>query len=256
MQYLKYPTKVMKLSQNYNSTPFHFDSSHGTPKSYPIDETCGDNKRDYFYAPCDVIIKRIYGVGNNGTNTIWLESKEKVIFADGTINYATIMVIHPNDDTLKSLKVNQEFKQGKSIFLEGNDGNATGYHFHIEVAKNKFSECSNSGWVKNSKNAWVLSGNTVKPEKAFWIDQEFTKIINSLGLSFKDLKTADEEIFFEIPNYDGVSIVDALKKISVDSSFSYRKKISKKNNISLYIGNATQNLKLLSLLKEGKLLKP
>lgn len=255
MQYLKYPTKIMKISQNYNDAYSHINASHGTPKSYPIDETCGTTGRDYFYAPCDLIIKRIYGVGNSGTNTIWLESTDKVIFADGTSNYATIMVIHPNDDTLKNLKVNQVFKQGEKMFLEGNDGKATGYHFHIEIAKNKFSELKNNGWVKNSKNSWVLAGNTVKPEKAFWIDREFTVINNSLGLTFKDLETANEEIFFEIPSYNGKSIVDALKKISIDSSFSNRSKIAKKNNINLYIGNSSQNLKLLSLLKDGKLLK-
>lgn len=256
MQYLKYPTKVMKISQNYNGTFSHINSSHGFPKSYPIDETAGTIGRDYFYAPCDLVIRRIYGVGNNGTNTIWLESKDKVIFADGTSNYATLMIIHPNDDTLKNLKVGQNYKQGEKMFLEGNDGDATGYHFHLEVSKNKFSECKNNGWVKNNKNAWVLSGNTVKPEKAFWLDREFTFINNSLGLTFKDLKTADEEIFFELKNYSGKSIVDALKKINIDSSFSNRSKIAKKNDINLYVGNSSQNLKLLSLLKAGKLIKP
>lgn len=50
-----------------------------------------------------------------------------------------------------------------------------------------------------------------------------------------------------------VSIVDALKSIKVDSSFSFRKKIAKANNINLYIGSYNQNLKLLNLLKTGKL---
>lgn len=52
-----------------------------------------------------------------------------------------------------------------------------------------------------------------------------------------------------------VSIVDALKSIKVDSSFSYRKKIAKANNINLYIGSYSQNIKLLNLLKNGKLKK-
>lgn len=51
------------------------------------------------------------------------------------------------------------------------------------------------------------------------------------------------------------SIVDALKSIKVDSSFSNRKKIAKKNEISLYIGTASQNTKLLNLLKKGKLIQ-
>lgn len=56
-------------------------------------------------------------------------------------------------------------------------------------------------------------------------------------------------------NYKGVSIVDALKSIGVDSSFSNRFKIAIKNGIILYLGTASQNHKLLELLKAGKLIK-
>lgn len=51
------------------------------------------------------------------------------------------------------------------------------------------------------------------------------------------------------------SIVDALKSIKVDSSFSYRKKIAKANNIKAYVGLPSQNIKMLNLLKQGKLIK-
>ena len=52
------------------------------------------------------------------------------------------------------------------------------------------------------------------------------------------------------------SIVDALKAIGVDSSFSNRKKIAKANGITAYIGTASQNTSLLNKLKNGKLIKP
>ena len=51
------------------------------------------------------------------------------------------------------------------------------------------------------------------------------------------------------------SIVDGLKAIGVDSSFENRKKIAKTNGISNYEGTATQNEKLLSLARQGKLKK-
>lgn len=192
MQKLIYPTKIMGISQDYNNSFSHKPSSTGTPKSYPIDEACGDKNRDYFYAPCDLVIKRIYGVGNGGTNAIWLESINKVKLANNKELYITIMVIHPNDDTLKNFKVGQTFKQKDKMFLEGNDGNATGYHFHIEVATCKFSELKNNGWVQNSKGAWVISNNSIKPEEAFYVDKSFTTIKDNKGLNFKSISSTTD----------------------------------------------------------------
>lgn len=52
------------------------------------------------------------------------------------------------------------------------------------------------------------------------------------------------------------SIVDALKSIGATSSFAYRGKIAKANGIKGYVGLPAQNTKMLSLLKQGKLIKP
>lgn len=51
------------------------------------------------------------------------------------------------------------------------------------------------------------------------------------------------------------SIVDALKAIHEDSSLGHRTLIAKANGINNYTGTISQNIKLLSLLKEGKLKK-
>lgn len=52
------------------------------------------------------------------------------------------------------------------------------------------------------------------------------------------------------------SLVDALEAVGAKSDFTYRKKIAKANGIKTYIGTASQNTKLLDLLKKGKLIKP
>lgn len=59
------------------------------------------------------------------------------------------------------------------------------------------------------------------------------------------------------PKFTGTStsIVTALASIGVDSSFNNRKKIAIKNGIANYTGTAVENVKLLSLLKQGKLIK-
>lgn len=52
-----------------------------------------------------------------------------------------------------------------------------------------------------------------------------------------------------------ISIVSALNSIGVDSSKSFRKKIAKANGITNYSFSFSQNVKLLNLLKTGKLKK-
>jgi len=51
------------------------------------------------------------------------------------------------------------------------------------------------------------------------------------------------------------SIVDALKSIGVDSSFTNRKKIAELNGVQNYSGSPQQNTQLLKLLKNGQLIK-
>lgn len=186
--YLIYPCKTMRITQNYNGTTSHKPYSTGTPNDFPLDEGCDDSGRGYMYCPCDeVVVKRIYGVGNGGTNTFWLESTSKVDFADGTSDYFTMVVIHPNDDDLKKIKEGQKFKRFDKICREGRDG-TSGYHFHFSAGKGKMK---GSGWVKNSNGKWVLTttNGTSKPERLFFVDTSFTKVVNSKGLIFKNLPT-------------------------------------------------------------------
>lgn len=184
--YLTYPTKVMRITQTYLGSTSHYPHTTGTPKDYPIDEACSDAGREWFYCPCDEIkVIRIYGVGNGGTNTIWLQSTSKVDFADSTTDYFTVQITHPDDDDLSRLSVGQKFKRGEKICREGTDG-ANGNHLHMSGGKGTIT---GNGWVLNSNNKWVLSttNGAFKPEKLFFVDRSFTKIDDANGLVFKDL---------------------------------------------------------------------
>ena len=61
--------------------------------------------------------------------------------------------------------------------------------------------------------------------------------------------------YYPKTKYTGGSIVDGLKSIGVDSSWSNREKIAAVNGINNYSSTASQNIKLLNLLKSGKLIK-
>ncbi len=184
--YLIYPCKTMRITQSYTGTTSHLPHTTGTPKDYPIDEGCSDTDRDYIYCPCDEMkVKRIYGVGTSGTNTLWLESTKKVFFADGTKGYCTLLITHPDDADLKKLKVGQILTRKQKICREGKDG-STAYHLHLSAGKGNFK---GNGWVQNSKGKYVLTTNkgAAKPESLFFIDEAFTKVLDNKGLSFKTL---------------------------------------------------------------------
>lgn len=62
--------------------------------------------------------------------------------------------------------------------------------------------------------------------------------------------------YFKKYSGESNSIVDALKRVGEKTSFAYREQIAKANKISGYSGTAKQNLEMVSLLKQGKLIKP
>jgi len=69
--------------------------------------------------------------------------------------------------------------------------------------------------------------------------------------------TSNTVTYTYYPKYTGksVSIVDILKSLNINSSFSNRRTIAKINGITTYLGTAKQNNKLVELIKKGKLIK-
>lgn len=186
MNYLTYPCKTMRITQNYNGRTSHYPHTVGSPKDYPIDEGCRDTGKDPVYCPCDSMrAKRIYGIGTSGVNTIWLESTTKVDFADGTKDYFTMLITHPDDIDLKGIGVGDIFKRGQMITKEGKNG-ATANHLHISGGKGKFK---GNGWTCNTRGKYVLTTTkgTYKPENLFFIDPDFTKVLSKGGLAFRTL---------------------------------------------------------------------
>ena len=62
--------------------------------------------------------------------------------------------------------------------------------------------------------------------------------------------------YFRATPYTGVSIVDGLAAIGEPRSYDYRAQIAARNGIGGYVGSPAQNLHMLSLLKQGRLIKP
>lgn len=138
------------------------------------------------------------------------------------------------------VKAGQSTKKGTLLGYTGKTGKATGIHLHLGIR-----DLSKLTAAQISKMNWNLlrSCAYIDPEK--------------LSYTAPTATTAKPAVTY-LPKYTGksTSLVDALKAVKVDSSFTYRKKIANKNGIKAYIGTASQNTKLLNLLKAGKAVKP
>lgn len=166
-----YPSHNMRITQGYE------EGTHAD--SYAIDNAGKDSSKEDIYAPFTGVIKKIY---TNDANEVWLESVDKVLYPDGSIDYMTIMFAHADD--ISSLFVGKRINKGENFYMEGTKGNATGNHCHFECGKGKFT---GSGWHQNSSGYWSIN-NRKKPEECLWIDDSIN-IIDNYGYEFKKIST-------------------------------------------------------------------
>ena len=207
--YLTYPMKTMRITQSYTGTVSHLPHTQGSPRDFPVDDGGKDGGKDAIFCPCDSVkVFRVYGVGSKGTNTLFLQSSDKVDFADGTRDYFCALLTHPDDEDLSALALGQTFRRGDVICREGKDG-ASGNHIHLSAGKGKVT---GTGWKLNTKHKWVLTctGGACRPEELFFIDPAFTTVKDSKGLRFRTLPTAKGGARVFAPGVFRVSDADIL----------------------------------------------
>ena len=186
MKNFTFGMKNMRITQSYNGTVSHKPHWYNSKNyaDYPIDIAGIDGNREPYYAPVDMKVVAIKGIGNSVTNTIWLEAIEKCNTPSGVFK-PFIMLTHWNDSDpyIKNLKVGSIVKMGSPICEEGVDG-ATANHLHL-VCGNALRGCGN-GFIQNSNGKWVSKGYCLKPEEVMFIDKEFTNILSTNDLTFRE----------------------------------------------------------------------
>lgn len=145
---------------NFNCTQGDFEGNH---PSYACDMAGKDTGREMAYFPFSAICMAI---NQNDGNAVWWQSQNKVRFADGTIDYCTIMVLH--DNSLDGISVGAKYPQGHQMAVEGNKMGTTygqiGNHLHFEIAKGKFTK----QYAHNNKGYYLPNGMAI--EKACFAD--------------------------------------------------------------------------------------
>ena len=179
-------------------------------------------------------------------NKYWLTSKiNTTIFA--LSDDITIWLAEWNEEpTYKGRYSIWQFTSKGSV--NGIKGNVDlNYLYDESVINNENNESSN------------YSGNSIVDYlKSIGVDSSYNNrkklakengINNYTGTAEQNLKLLEILRGKNKSTYQGSSIVDYLKSIGVDSSYSNRKKLAKENGISNYTGTAEQNTKLLKKLR-------
>lgn len=181
----------IRITQDYNGGTSHYNHSHGSPADYPIDLAGCDGGQSVYFAPVDMKVTAIKGVGSSVTNTIWLVSTEKVktpTFEDVVFMSLT----HWNDNAMK-WKVGDIIKAGEIITWEGTDG-ADGNHLHCAYGRGYCDD-----WTENSNGSWVNKGNNKKPEEVCYIYDNFSKVLDTKGINFEHTDNLDYDENFLPP---------------------------------------------------------
>ncbi len=149
-EYALYPSETLCVTQGAYDTYSH-------QKQNALDIT---TKNKSVYAPFTGKIVRI-DRGYSRYNTVWLQSCDKVVYADGSVDYMTVVFMH--DNNVSDLSVGQIVGQGEYFYDMGVAGGATGSHVHIACIRGKY----------NSRMGLTGSGD-VRVEKALFLPDDVT----------------------------------------------------------------------------------
>lgn len=162
-----FPMSTMNITQGNNGQYSHKGVN-------ALDIAGKDTGIEPTYAPVSMHLMATDSYANG--NAVFMESDKKVMFADGTIDYCTMMFIH--DNYIGDIAQVKKFAQGQEFGDEGTAGYATGNHCHFEIAKGRYSHM----YDRNGYGTYHLPGS-ISADKACVIDG--TAIKNGNGMTWK-----------------------------------------------------------------------
>jgi hypothetical protein len=121
------------------------------------------DKAEYARAPFTGKIVFVGSDVGDGCNAVWFQSNDKVLYADGTLDYMTVIFMHGRNrnEMLDACNSGKVYRQGDPLYQEGDVGSSGHYHFHIEVINGKGSGWSARGNVFAYNAFFVKSGTPV-----------------------------------------------------------------------------------------------
>ena len=178
LEYAIFPMDVLHISRSNNKAIGENKWGEGSHKDfYSFDFSGADTT---VVAPFTM---QVVAIG--GDHSVVFESVNKVHLANGTEAYLTCMYTH--DNNISGIKVGQVYKQGQYFYDQGDYGNATGVHLHMEIALGK-------GYYSNNKlneaNLKKLRTNGIQVYDALYVKTS-TKISSDNGYPWRSIQEVD-----------------------------------------------------------------
>lgn len=162
-----FPCQTMSVTQGA-----YDDYSHQKQNALDIQPTNG-----MAFAPFNAKVVRV-DPGETTCNGVWIQSTDKVRYADGSYDYMTVLFMHDND--ISDLTVGRVLTQGEYFYQSGTMGNSSGAHIHVAVFRGAYSD--------DMTGTGFGSGN-VNVEDALFVRDD-TTIRNDYGLRWRSVGEA------------------------------------------------------------------
>lgn len=150
-QYVMFPSREVNITQSENGSLSHKGKN-------AIDWAGINTGKSWLFAPFDGKIKKVSG------SNMFFWSTSKVLFADGTLDYATLYCYHMDNTSM--LRTGARYKQYHPLYQEGTYGKASGNHVHLQICKGH----TTSGVT--IYGSWSLKG-AIPTNRAFWYDDTY-----------------------------------------------------------------------------------
>ena len=208
---------------------------------------------DTFGFDCVCLLKGIFWGWNGNKNLTYGGAK----YASNGVPDVNANQMYKNYCTGHSTNF-KNIEVGEFLWMEGHIGVYIGDGLAVECTpawKNKvqITAVGNIGKKKGyDTRIWTGHGKSV------FLDYDVKETIKTPSNSSSSTPNSSETIKY-YKKYTGKSnsLVDALNSLKIDYSFKHRRKIAKVNGVKgVYLGLSSQNIYLLNLLKQGKLIKP
>ena len=228
-----------------------------------VDVVGGGYTLDYVTAHSDGTVVFLQDGYNNAKGSTGNGSYGNCIKLEHGNGYQTLYA-HMDKNLL--VKNGEKVKKGQRLGYMSDSGNAHGAHLHFEVWKNDNRIDPTEYLEKDFKSITQTEVKKTIDEIAKDVIEgkygnypERKTRLEAEGYNYSEVQSRVNEMLAPSVNYlsnktyTGVSIVDSLNQIGVDSSFEYRTKLANSNGIANYSGTAEQNTRMLEMLKYGTL---